>query len=108
MRLKSHALKVAPWIFVLGIAMNAGAESCWNMDFDGVTTTRYDSIHKQQIHGTVTYSGRAAMVRGVKVCGGGSCTLAASSMRKGDTAEFLLTVENLNPATLTVECSESN
>jgi hypothetical protein len=42
----------------------------------------------------------------VKVCGGGSCTVifAGVAMQKGQSAEFLLTVDNLDPVTLTVEC----
>jgi len=79
--------------------------SCWNMEFDGVTTRRYESIKEQSIQGVVSYSGDV-ILRGVKVCGGGSCTVASyGEMHKGDSAEFLLRVPHLTRVTLTVDCS---
>jgi len=76
-----------------------------NIDLDDVTTTRYEAIHKQGIHGVVSYKGDAP-IRDVKVCGGDSCTviLAGVALQKGQSAEFLLTVDNLDPVTLTVGC----
>jgi hypothetical protein len=81
------------------------SKSCMNADLEGVTTTRYEAIHKQGVHGVVKYTGDDP-IRDVKVCGGGSCTVifAGVAMQKGQSAEFLLTVDNLDPVTLTVEC----
>jgi hypothetical protein len=112
MHLKSHAPKVALWIFVVTLTTTAHAvpswsesKSCWNMGFEGVTTKRYESLKEQSIRGVVSYSGDVP-IRGVKVCGGGSCTVAAyGEMHKGDSAEFSLSVPHLNGVTLTVDCS---
>ena len=81
------------------------SKSCLNVDLDGVTTTRYEAIHKQGVHGVVSYRGDDP-IRDVKICGGGSCTvvLAGVAMQKGQSAEFFLSVDNLDPVTLTVEC----
>ena len=82
------------------------SKSCVNADLEGVTTTRYEAIRKQGVHGVVKNAGDDP-IREVKVCGGGSCTviLAGVAMEKGQSAEFLLTVDNLDPVSLTVECS---
>jgi hypothetical protein len=82
------------------------SKSCVNADLQGVTTTRYEAIHEQGVHGVVKYTGDEP-IREVKVCGGGACTviLAGVAMQKGQSAEFLLTVDNLDPVSLTVECS---
>jgi hypothetical protein len=81
------------------------SKSCANADLEGVTTKRYEAIHKQGVYGVVKYAGDDP-IREVKVCGGGSCTviLAGVAMQKGQNAEFLLTVDNLDPVSLTVEC----
>jgi hypothetical protein len=81
------------------------AKHCLNVDLESVTTTRYEAIHKQGIHGVIRYTGDDP-VRDVKVCGGVSCTVifGGVAMQKGQSAEFLLTVDNLDPVTLTVEC----
>jgi hypothetical protein len=82
------------------------SKSCVNADLEGVTTARYEAIHKQGVHGVLKYTGDDP-IRGVKVCGGGSCIVifAGVAMQKGQSAEFLLTVDDLDPVTLTVECS---
>jgi hypothetical protein len=81
------------------------SKSCVNADLEGVTTNRYEAIHKQGVHGVVKYTGDDP-IRDVKVCGGGSCTVifAGVAMQKGQIAEFLLTLNNLDPVSLTVEC----
>jgi hypothetical protein len=81
------------------------SKECLKVALEGVTTTRYEAIHKQGIRGAARYTGDA-VIRGVKVCGGGSCTdiFAGVAMQKGQSAEFLLTVDNLDPVTLSVEC----
>jgi hypothetical protein len=80
------------------------SKSC-HVDLEDVTTTRYEALHKQGVHGVVKYTGDA-LIREVKVCGGGTCTeiFAGVAMQKGQSAEFLLSVDNLDPVTLTVEC----
>jgi len=57
------------------------------------------------IHGVVSYKGDE-LIRDVQVCGGGSCTsiFAGLAMKKGQRAEFLLSVDNLDPVTLSVGC----
>ena len=92
-------------MFWLGAKFWSDSKSCVDADLKGVTTTRYEAIRKQGVHGIVKYTGDDP-VREVKICGGGSCTvvLAGVAMQKGQSAEFLLTVDNLDPVTLTVEC----
>jgi hypothetical protein len=90
---------------VHGAEFWSDSKECLNIALEGVTKTRYEAIHKQGIHGVVTYRGDAP-IRDVKVCGGDSCTVifAGMAMEKGHSAEFLVTVDNLDPVTLTVEC----
>jgi hypothetical protein len=42
----------------------------------------------------------------LKTCGGGSCTVifAGMGMQNGQRAESLLSADNLDPVTLSVEC----
>ena len=65
------------------------SKSCLNVDLDGVTTTRYEAIHKQGVHGVVSYKGDDP-IRDVKICGGGSCTviLAGVAMQEGQAGDF--------------------
>jgi hypothetical protein len=80
-------------------------QSCVDMDLENVTITRYEAIHKQGIHGVVSYKGDD-LIRDVQVRGGAHVrpSLRAWHMKKGQSAEFLLTVDDLDPVTLTVEC----
>jgi hypothetical protein len=103
-------LALTTGFLVLATAAHAGefwsdSKSCENIDLDNVTITRYAAIHKQGIHGVVRYRGEEP-IRDLKVCAGNSCTVifAGVAMQKGQSAEFLLTVDNLDPVTLTVEC----
>ena len=63
-----------PLIALVTVAHAAGfwsdSKNCGNADLQGVTTTRYEAIHKQGVHGVVKYTGDEP-IREVKVCGGG-------------------------------------
>jgi hypothetical protein len=66
-------------------------KTCMNADLEGVTTTRYEAIHKQRVHGVAKYTGDDP-IRDVKVCGGGSCTVifAGVAMQKGEKSGILV------------------
>jgi hypothetical protein len=80
-------------------------EDCRQLTFENVSTERYD-LGQQIVSGTLNHTGLVP-VKNVKVCGNGVCTGIdeGKEMKKGERAEFVLKIPNLNAVVLGVECS---
>jgi hypothetical protein len=80
-------------------------EDCRELTFENVSTEHYD-LGQQIVSGTLSHTGLVP-VKNVKVCGNGVCTIVdeGKEMKKGESAEFVLKIPNLNAVVLGVECS---